>query len=246
MAHVNHHIFALLLTFSVVSLRAEDGAKAESDINAGFYDPVFKEIEGWTIAVDPKLMEKENSEVREKSFAALGNHLQRIKYILPAEPLARIQQCRIWIELDNPNIKGMQYHWERGWLIVNKHDPRMVRHVHIPQARELYNRRVWAKHPYVILHELAHAYHEQVFGFDDEKVKSVYEKAKASKTYDAVLDHRGKKVRHYAMNNQMEYFAESSEAYLGVNDFYPFVRAELKGHDPDMYELLREIWGKVP
>ena len=43
----------------------------------------------------------------------------------------------------------------------------------------------------------------------------------------------------------MEYFAESTEAYLGVNDFYPFVRAELKQHDPDMYELMTEIWGKI-
>ena len=42
-----------------------------------------------------------------------------------------------------------------------------------------------------------------------------------------------------------EYFAESTEAYLGVNDFYPFVRAELNRHDPRMYRLLRKIWGPV-
>ena len=27
----------------------------------------------------------------------------------------------------------------------------------------------------------------------------------------------------------MEYFAEASEAFFGTNDFYPFVRAELRG-----------------
>jgi hypothetical protein len=41
-----------------------------------------------------------------------------------------------------------------------------------------------------------------------------------------------------------EYFAETSEAYFGTNDCYPFVRAELKPHDPRMYELLGKLWGK--
>ena len=49
----------------------------------------------------------------------------------------------------------------------------------------------------------------------------------------------------YALNNPQEYFAESTEAYFGVNDFYPFVRAELKEHDPDMSSLMQTLWGRV-
>jgi hypothetical protein len=41
----------------------------------------------------------------------------------------------------------------------------------------------------------------------------------------------------------MEYFAEGTEAYLGTNDFYPFVRGELIRHDPLLAELLSEVWG---
>jgi hypothetical protein len=44
------------------------------------------------------------------------------------------------------------------------------------------------------------------------------------------------------MNNEQEYFAETTEAFFGTNDFYPFVRAELKAHDPDMYAVLCEVW----
>jgi hypothetical protein len=29
------------------------------------------------------------------------------------------------------------------------------------------------------------------------------------------------------------------------NDFYPFVRAELKQHDPVLHDLLEEIWGPI-
>ena len=47
------------------------------------------------------------------------------------------------------------------------------------------------------------------------------------------------------MSNEKEYFAEGTEAYFGANDFYPFVRGELKEHDPGFYEVLKEIWGPL-
>ena len=55
----------------------------------------------------------------------------------------------------------------------------------------------------------------------------------------------GATVRHYGLSNHKEYFAEAAEAYFGVNDFYPFVRAELKEHDPRMFSLMEEFWGRV-
>ena len=54
----------------------------------------------------------------------------------------------------------------------------------------------------------------------------------------------GKMTRSH-LSNHKEYFAESTESYLGVNDFYPFVRAELKEYDPDMFSLMEMIWGSV-
>ena len=63
--------------------------------------------------------------------------------------------------------------------------------------------------------------------------------------YDEVLLYTGKKVRAYAANNHMEYFAEGTEAYFYRNDFYPFVRAELKEHDPVLHDLLEDIWGPM-
>jgi len=52
-------------------------------------------------------------------------------------------------------------------------------------------------------------------------------------------------VKHYGLTNPMEYFAEGTEAYFYRNDFYPFVRAELKEFDPKLHDLLVEIWGPV-
>ena len=52
----------------------------------------------------------------------------------------------------------------------------------------------------------------------------------------------GREDKAYATNNPMEYFAEATEAYFGTNDFYPFVRAELERHDPELFGLLKKLW----
>jgi hypothetical protein len=49
-------------------------------------------------------------------------------------------------------------------------------------------------------------------------------------------------VRHYALTNHKEFFAEMTESYFGVNDFFPFNRAELRESEPEIYALLRDVW----
>ncbi|MEK6234134.1 MAG: metallopeptidase [Planctomycetales bacterium] len=227
--------------------RAEDAenAKDAEKKERGFYRPMKKEIEGWTIAVDPLLVCKENQEVGEKAFKALANHLQRIEYIVPEDRLKQLKKLPIWIELNNTKLGAMQYHPDRGWLTNNGHDPRLEKHVHIPHAKALFQRGTWAKHPYVILHELAHSYHDQVLGFGHEDVLKSYNEAKKQGIYKEVLLYTGRKVRHYGLSNHKEHFAEATEAYFGMNDFYPFVRAELREHDPLTFSVLEKVWGPV-
>jgi dipeptidyl-peptidase-4 len=156
--------------------------------------------------------------------------------------LAKLQQLEIWLEHSHPTLKAKQYHPSRDWLVANGHDPRLTRKVHIPQARDLLSREQMLKHPAVILHELAHAYHDQVLGFEHPAIIAAYEKAKAAGNYEEVLAHTGRRVRHYGLTNHKEYFAEGTEAFFYRNDFYPFVRAELEVHDPTLLKLLTEIW----
>lgn len=229
-----------LLVLEAPSAFAQDQPATEPHI---FYDPVEQTLLGWTLKIDPKLLQE--TELADRAFAALANHLQRISYILPDDKVKELQTLPIWIELENADLKNMQYHPGREWLVDHGHDPRLVKHVHIPVAKHLIDRHMWAKHPYVVLHELAHAYHDQVLSFEQEEIIAAYNDAKEAGIYEEILLYTGKKVRHYGMTNHKEYFAESTEAYLGVNDFYPFVRAELKEHDPQMFELMKSIWGPV-
>jgi len=237
----------LILTLSVLAIAVHRLSAEEKPATPAksFYDPVEKVIEGWKIDVDPQLLTAENRELGEKVFVALANHLQRVKYIVPAERVTELQTVRIWLELHNQELGAMQYHPSQGWLKAHGHDPRLVKHVHLPRAQQLLNRHMWAKHPYVVLHELAHAYHDQVLSFDQKAIIEAWENIRDNGSYEKVLLYTGARVRHYGLTNHKEYFAESTEAYFGVNDFYPFVRAELKEHDPLMYSLLVKIWGPV-
>lgn len=208
-------------------------------------DPVVRDLEGWKVHVDPALLEGEHREEGARALTMLANHLQRIKIVIPAAALAKLQTLEIWIEHRHPELKSMQYHPSRAWLVANGHDPRLERKVHIPQARALFSREQMLKHPAVILHELAHAYHDQILGFDHAEVAAAYEKAKAAGIYENVLLHTGKRVPHYGLTNAKEYFAEATEAYFYRNDFFPFVRAELQEHDPGMCALLGRLWGEA-
>ena len=98
----------------------------------------------------------------------------------------------------------------------------------------------------MILHELAHAYHDQVLGFDEPRIKEAYEKYKKSGHGERALLYSGKRVKHYALTNQMEFFAEMTESYFGHNDFFPFNRAELKREEPEVFDLLTRIWESKP
>jgi hypothetical protein len=98
----------------------------------------------------------------------------------------------------------------------------------------------------VVLHELAHGYHDQVLGFDEPRIRQAWDRFKESGKYDKVLHISGRTEKHYGLTTPMEFFAEMTESYFGTNDFYPFVRAELKKELPDVYQLLEDIWGKLP
>ena len=205
-----------------------------------------KQIEDWTVWVDQRLLKGDGKAVGDRALEALKWHLYKISQVVREDRLVKMKKLEIRIELNNPGLSSMQYHPGLKWLVKNGHDPTLVKQVHIPNARELYSKRTLFKHPWVVLHELAHSYHDQVLGFNHKTVVAAYKKAVADKKYESVLLFTGRKVRHYALTDHKEYFAELTEAYFAMNDFYPFINAELKEHDPTAYKTLVEIWGKRP
>jgi len=239
---------AMVIALSVFFIAATCVAAAEEETTSNtHFDPVIKKIEGWTVHVDPKMLEGEHAEAGAQALKMLAGHLQRIAVLMHSDRLEKMRKLEIWIEHDHPeiNVEPGPYHPDVRWLKERGYDPRLAKKVHITRAASLLERHHMIKHPAVVLHELVHAYHDQYFGYDEPRIKAAYEKAMEEGLYDEVMLYTGRKVRAYAATNPMEYFAEGTEAYFYKNDFYPFVRAELKIHDPVLHDLLEDIWGPM-
>ena len=181
----------------------------------------------------------------DQALALLAAQLEQIRKRVPAKPLAALLKVTIWVSPPYPSVPARaEYHPGASWLRENGRDPAMAKGV------ELTNVAIFAQEtrrmPLFVLHELAHAYHDQVLTYADPRILDAYDKAKKGGKYEKVLrqDATGRRslASAYALTNAQEYFAEGTEAYFGANDFYPFNRAELKTHDPILFALLGEIW----
>jgi len=197
-------------------------------------------IEGWTVKAEAELVHS----AQWKSVAAeLENQLYRTSRVVPDGPLEKLRQVTIWVRRNDPSTPCMAYHPGADWLQEHGTDPAMAKGVEIANAANFVS---WTyEQPWMLLHEMAHAYHDRFLpkGFDNPDVKAAFEAATASKRYESVLHWDGKKVHPYALTNPMEFFSEVTEAYFGQNDFYPFVNAELRTFDPDTYTMLVRLWG---
>lgn len=157
-----------------------------------------------------------------------------------------LQKVRIWLEYNEQNHACAVYHPDRKWLIEHDMNPDKAKCVEISNAKHFLS---WTlAQPSMVLHEMAHAYHHRFLpkGFQNPAILKCYRGAMKGGAYDEVIHCSGNKKRHYGANNHHEYFAEASEAYFGQNDFYPFMRTELKQHDAEIYDLLRKMWGVDP
>jgi hypothetical protein len=171
--------------------------------------------------------------------------LADIRAVVAAELLAKLQAVTIVLDLSHGKLRSMQYHPSAGWLEANGYATNLVKCVHIPEAADLPTPSNITEQPWVVLHELAHAYHDQVLGFEEPRILKAYEDFKRSGRGNHALLYDGSRVRHYALTDQKEFFAEMTESYFGVNDFFPFNRAELMTAEPEIYELMQAIWGPV-
>lgn len=218
---------------------------AETQSGPASYNHLFeiRNIAGWTVYVNKQDLAEHPDEM-DAALEYLQAQFYQVLLNVPKAAVAEMQQrAHIWFEYDT--ISKIAYHG-RGWLIANKYRPPDVKTVIGLCSAKTFIQKSYHQ-PWVVLHELVHCYDHRFLRSDKSyssyELDEVYNNAMEKGIYDAVLCRYSPSTKHYGANNRGEYFAESSEAYFGANDFYPFVRAELKEYDPDMYYLLQNLWG---
>ncbi|MBT9547182.1 MAG: hypothetical protein IV090_17450 [Candidatus Sericytochromatia bacterium] len=200
------------------------------------------QIEGWSVLFSNQL-KTEHLLVAKRVKSLLHKKLRHIQQVLPASAVKKLKKIKIWVEWkENQYTPCATYHPGVQWLQERHLNPDMAGGIQITHANNFLD---WTQRdqPMLVLHELAHAYHHQVLGFEQPDILEAFQKAQKSKKYERVQRYKSSPTRAYALTDEKEYFAESSEAYFGRNDFYPFNRSELQKHDPAIYQIIQAAWG---
>lgn len=170
--------------------------------------------------------------------------LEAMSDSLNADILTELRRRPFWIEYNNGN--GACFHPNKLWILENGHVPEKTHCVEITNATNFND---WAavNQPLIVWHEFSHYYHYHVAGWENSTIRSAYEKAKAAGLHKNVEHIRADGTKHivaeaYALTNEKEYFAELSEAYWGMNDFYPYTRDQLSEYDTTGYKMVETIW----
>jgi len=204
-----------------------------------------REIAGWSVQVSSELLAKD-PQATARALEILQTQLDEIVRVVPSRAAAELKKVPLYMSPEYPAFGAKaEYHPDARWLRSHGRDPAMEKGI------EFSNIRIFEKEtkrmPLFVLHELAHAYHDRVLGYENADIQAAYERAKSSGKYDQVdrRDAEGHitKDRAYALSNPQEFFAESTEAFFGQNDFFPFNEDELNRHDPETRELLIKLWG---
>lgn len=234
----------LLFFLCLVFLVAPTGARAASpDQPAARTD---RSIEGFQVRVDERLLPGgTDDDMGRAALAFLAAKLADVRIVVPPDKLDRLRRVTIVLDRSCGDLDVMQYHPSGDWLESHGYPRDLEKCVHLPRAADVATRRNVNEQPWVVLHELAHAYHDQVLGFDEPRILAAWEAFKADGRGETTLLFDGSRTRHYGLTDHKEFFAEMTEAYFGSNDFQPFNRAELKTDYPALYTLLADIWGPL-
>ena len=241
-----HHEFGNAETYLRVGEALGRGMLGLLPAGAGYET---REVEGWSVHISRRLLAEQPVAVA-TAMPLLRHQLQEIVRVVPAPAVAKLREVRLWFSPEHPGIHGRaEYHPGADWLRDNGRNPIMVKGVEFTDTQNFAAES--SRMPNFTLHELAHAYHDRILGFEQAEILAAYQKALDSGSYASVPRRRGRgwpdvKDRAYALTDQKEYFAELTEAYFSQNDFFPFNRAELEAHDPAGAAAVRSAWQAVP
>ncbi len=205
-----------------------------------------RDVLGWSLHVSRALLADE-PEATAKAIVLLEKQLEEIVRVVPPAAVTALKKTPLWFSPEYPGVQPKaEFHPDAEWLRDHGRDPAMA------QAIEFTNIQIFPEScermPNFALHELAHAYHFRVLGADHPAIREAYERARAAGIYKQVERRLGGRRPAsvglaYAMTDDKEYFAESTEAYFSRNDFFPFTRTELLAHDPRIVSVLEAVWG---
>ena len=186
----------------------------------------------------------------EKSALPAAEHLRellaKVQAVAPKLHAALKTKVTFWITDSQWQPSAAVYHPNASWLAGRKMNVAMASGIEITNIDVFMSSTTTGNQPMAILHELVHAYHNQILGDGYPKVIQTFNKAISAGKYKSVHydSLTGPMKPAYALTNAKEYLSEISEAYFGTNDYFPFNRAQLKAYDRGGYNLVKSLFDK--
>ena len=229
----HYNIYFLFLFFFAVQTAAAQDWKNEKYIDI--------EVLGWKVKVNTRLLEGDTS-VLKKSLGLFGKELYDISQVLPSKSLKVLKTVTFWFEKETTTHGYTGEYWSstsQKYLFRHGADPLKAGGIEIVAGRYIDQKAVM--NDWVILHELAHAYHNLVIQYD-EQIQKTFKVIFNANLYADVRKGLDKLHHGYARTNYAEYFAEITTKYFGHSYYYPNDRADLKHYDILGYKLVEKLW----
>jgi hypothetical protein len=205
-------------------------------------------IEGFTLLISKEVLENNTTASYErKPLEVLELELKTIVAVMNPKSLELLRRLLIWVDWDEqqelssgrPGFAVAVYYGGHQLSMLQKgRHPLRARCVSILRMKRLTEEHQPKRElgRCVILHEIAHAVHDQLLGGNNNlQIKSAFQQAMERKLYDRTA---------YVSTNEQEFFAELTCAYLNQLHYYPRNREDLKKHDPATFKLMASIWGQ--
>lgn len=197
----------------------------------GSYDRL--NINGWTVYVSSELQAKPKT--RRTILQKIQNQTAQISKGLSAKHLRILRKADIWVE-DGRHYRALaRYHGSKTGIFQENLNPKKFRDV------EVFGNFATLRAPTLMLHELAHVYHDRKLNWSSRKIERLFDRFKAGAP--KAKDRCGPPSRAYALTNPQEFFATFTEAYFAKTCFFPYNRDTIQKNFPEMDTLLREVWG---
>lgn len=223
----------------ITSAFLPEGSVTPTPESAGVYEPrsnyTEKTLVGSKVIIHNSLLEGgEHAEVGAKAIQNLIEAMKRLKAWMPADRWADFLKVTHWLEWNSTRgpwgpTSAYQYHPGRDWLTDMDFHPGKHKCVEWGNALSLSKRNADATVT-VLLHELAHAYHDQFLTFDHEEIWAAYHRCVNGTAYPE---------RDWVKADHKEFFAGVTTRYFGRKD----ERDAVVQRDPVLAKELRKIWG---
>jgi hypothetical protein len=237
--HVNVVSVALVWLLAAVAGAAEND-KAAKGTRKGKADAqavpqtipgyTIQNIQGFNVIINNNVLSQDTSKFQRKPLEVLDLELGTIVNLMPADATATLRRLLIWVEWNeqtemsngrNGTAEAVYYGGHQLQLLKDGKHPLKAKSVTVLSMLALTREHQPDRESgrCVLLHEMAHAVHNELMGRNSEPVKAAYYQAMQRNLYEKHL---------YAATNEQEFFAETTCAYFDQLHYYPKTRADLE------------------